>query len=61
MRQNELRDRVTDLAGKAFTPLHVRNDPLIFSCHAVKRMKATPARDSGTIDQTGAPPPKVTE
>ena len=26
---NELRDRVADLAGKAFTPSHMRNDPLI--------------------------------
>ena len=28
-RHNELRDRVADMAGKAFTPSHVRNDPLI--------------------------------
>ena len=28
-RHNELRDRVTDLASKAFTPSHVRDDPLI--------------------------------
>ena len=29
-RHNELRDGVTDLAGKAFTPSHVRNNPLIY-------------------------------
>ena len=28
-RHNELRDGVADLASKAFTPTHVRNDPLI--------------------------------
>ena len=28
-RHNELRDGVADLAGKAFTPAHVPNDPLI--------------------------------
>ena len=28
-RHNEFRDRVEDLAGKAFTPSHVRDDPLI--------------------------------
>ena len=28
-RHNELRDRVADLARKAFTPSHVRDDPLI--------------------------------
>ena len=27
---NELRDGVADLAGKAFTPSHGRNDPLIY-------------------------------
>ena len=26
---NELRDGVADLAGKAFTPSHIRDDPLI--------------------------------
>ena len=26
---NELRDGVADLAGKSFTPSHVRDDPLI--------------------------------
>ena len=32
-RHNELRDGVADLASRAFTPSHVRNDPLIYqSC-----------------------------
>ena len=43
-RHNKLRDRVENLAGKAFTPSHVRDDPLIYSGRAVKRTKATPAR-----------------
>ena len=29
-RHNELREGVADLAGKAFTPAHVRDDPLIY-------------------------------
>ena len=58
-RHNELRNRVTDLAGKALTPSHVRNDPLISSGRAVKRTKATPAGASGTKDHTRAPPLEV--
>ena len=34
---NDLRDRVADLSGKAFTPTHVRDNPLIFAGCAVKR------------------------
>ena len=34
-RHNELRDGVVDLAGKAFTPSHVRDNPLIYSGRAV--------------------------
>ena len=60
-RHNELRYGVADLAGKAFTPSHVRDNPLIYSGRAVKRMKATPAGASGNKDQAGAPPPEVTE
>ena len=40
---NELRDGVADLAGRAFTPSNVRNDPLIYSCRAVRRTNPTPA------------------
>ena len=60
-RHNGLRDRVADLVGKGFTPSHVRDDPLIYSGRAAKRKKATPTRDSGTTDQSGAPPPEVME
>ena len=42
-RHNKLRDGVEDLAGKAFTSSHVRNDPLIYSGCAVKRTEATSA------------------
>ena len=42
-RHNELHDGVADLAGKAFTPSHVRDDPLIYSGRAVSRTKPTPA------------------
>ena len=41
-RHNELRDGLADLAGKAFTPFHVRDDPLIYSGHAARRPKPTP-------------------
>ena len=40
-RHNELPDGVTYLSGKAFTPSHVRDDPLIFTGRAVKRTRAT--------------------
>ena len=46
MRHNELRDRVADLAGKAFTPSHVHDDPLIYSGCVVRRTKPTPARST---------------
>ena len=36
-RYNKLRDGVADLAGKAFTPSHVRNDPLMYSGCDVNR------------------------
>ena len=60
-RHNELRDGVADLAGRAFTLSHMRNDPLIYSGRAVKRMNDTPARASRNKEQSGAPPPEVTE
>ena len=55
-RHNELCDGVADLAGKAFTPSHVRNDPLIYQGCAVKRTKAKPAGPSG-ITYTEENPP----
>ena len=36
-RHNELCDGVADLAGKVFTPSHVRDDPLIYSGSSVNR------------------------
>ena len=42
-RHNEIRDGVAELAGKAFTPSHVRNNPLIFAGCAMKRLKKNPA------------------
>ena len=60
-RHNELHDGVAELAGKAFTPSHVRNNPLIYSGHAVKRKKAAPARASGTSNNAIVQPPEVTE
>ena len=45
---NELHDGVADLAGKAFTPSHVRDDPLIYSDPSVKRTKPTSAGSTKT-------------
>ena len=54
-RHNELRDRVSDLAGKDFTPYHVRDNPLIYSGCAVKRTKATPAGSKKNSEHPAAP------
>ena len=40
-RHNKLRGGVADLAGKAFTPSHVRDNPVIYSGCAVRRTKPT--------------------
>ena len=45
--QNELCDRVADLARKYFTLFHVRNYPLIFAGCNVKRSKSKPASTKG--------------
>ena len=58
-RHNELCDGVADLAGKAFTPSHVGDNPLIYSGCAVKRTKATPYGSNGNSEHTAAP--EVTE
>ena len=57
VRQNELRDGVADLEGKDFTPSHVRDDPLIYSSRAVKRLKAMPARARENKDHAVEPQP----
>ena len=59
-RHNELRDGVADLSGKAFTPSHVHDDPLIYQGCAVKRTKAKPAGPSGITD-TAETPTQATE
>ena len=41
---NDFHDKVAEMAGKYFTPTHVRDDPLIFAGCATKRPKAKPAR-----------------
>ena len=55
---NELRDGVADLAGKAFTPARVRDDPLIYSGCAMSRTKPMPAGSNLTksTDATTAAP-----
>ena len=56
LRHNELREGVTDLAGKAFTPSHVHNDSLIYQGCAVKRTKSYPDRPSGITNTVDTPP-----
>ena len=58
---NKLRDGVADLAVKAFTPSHVHNNPLIFACCAVKRLKAKPTRTKVTTVPDSVPPLEATE
>ena len=60
-RHNKLRDGVADLAGKAFTPSRVRNDPLIYSGRSVNRTEATTAGSGGNMDHAVVHPPEVTE
>ena len=60
-RYNELRDGVAELAGKAFTPSHMRDYPLIYSGRAVRRTKATPAGAGGNTGHAVVHPPEVTE
>ena len=60
-RHNDLRDGVADLAGKAFTSSHVRDEPLIYSGRAVKRTKATPAGSGGKSTNALVQPPEFTE
>ena len=38
-RNNELRDGVSDLSVKSFTPSHVCNNPLIHSGHTMREVK----------------------
>ena len=61
-RHNEIREGVADLADKALTPAHVRDDPLIYSGCAMSRTNPKPAGSNLTnpTDETTAAP-KVTE
>ena len=61
LHHNELRDWVTDLARKAFTPSHVLNNPLIFASCVVKRPKAKPSRTTCSTDGNKALTPEATE
>ena len=54
-RHNKLRDRIKNLAGKVFTPSHMRNDPLIFKGCAVKRPEENPAMYKATTLQAAMP------
>ena len=59
---NELRDGVADLASKAFTPAHVRDDPLIYSGRAMSRKKPKPAGSKLTTrSYATTAAPEVTE
>ena len=60
-RHNNLCDGVADLAGKALTPSHVCNEPLIYSGCSMKRTKATPSGDRQNYNHAVALPSKVTE
>ena len=61
-RHNELRDGVSDLAGKAFTPSHVRDNPLIYSGRAMSRTKPMPAGSTKTNPTRETPAaPEVTK
>ena len=54
-RHNELRDGVVNLSSKALTPTHVREDPIIFTGHAVSgeksksKGKLAPPKDEGEL------------
>ena len=58
-RHNELCDGLADLDGKAFTPTHVRDNPLILSGCAVKRQKTkeTSSKAIESTSDTAATPP----
>ena len=45
---NEIRDRVVNLAGRAFTPTHVRYNPLLCAGCVIKRIKSKLVRSKTT-------------
>ena len=60
-RHNDFQDGVADPDGKAFTPSHVHNDPLIFIGCSMKRPKAKPAIYKTTTVPADTPPLEATE
>ena len=60
-RHNKILGGVADLAGKAFTPSHVRDNPLIYSGRSVRRMNPTPARSTKSKPSEQPAAPEVTE
>ena len=61
MRHNELCDGVADLAGKDFTPSHVRDHPLISAGFNVNRLKVNTDRTKDTPVPDNMPPLDATE
>ena len=61
VRHKEIRDGVADLAGKASTPSHVRDKPLIYSGQTVKRTKDVPAGAGRTSKHAEVQSPEVTK
>ena len=61
VRHKKLRDGVAYLAGKSFTPSHVRDDPIIYSGRAMKRTRVAPAGAGATTNNKEVQPPEVTE
>ena len=45
-----------NLAGKVFTPSHMRNDPLIFAGYAVQWPRENPSRSKATKVPADMPP-----
>ena len=58
---NELQARVADLSGKGFTPSNVRDNPLIFAGHSVKRPKDNLERTTGSTNRYNTPPSEAME
>ena len=58
MCHNEIRDRVLDLAGKPFTPTHMRDKPFIFAGCTVK---STTAKQDMSKTTPSKKKPKATE
>ena len=52
---NDLRDRFSDLASTAFTPIHVLGDPKIYTGCAVRggkdKLKGSPYKDKGYLKE----------